>query len=194
MTHYDFFGLVLLDGLRSPKSACRAPRTGHADAAESDSSNAWPQKFWSFNGFLCQKIFTTHHDTVWLLPLNKFVQKYGGIKDLDSIVNNGIHFNGIFIRNGDTTGMESSGIYGENQFYRIAGSPKKMASSSRKIVFQSHGEISRPTRASFSGQCLALSHLDSSFAEPGRHYQMVWCPLFWRGSICFKNYRNELPD
>ena len=44
---------------------------------------------------------------------------------MDSIVNNGIHFNGIFIRNGDTTGMESSGIYGENQFYRIAGSPKK---------------------------------------------------------------------
>lgn len=91
------------------------------------------------------------------------------------------------------------GIYGENQFYGIAGSPQKMASSQQKNRLPKPWRSvpyvpSFQARASFSGQCLALSHLDSSFAEPGRHYQMVWFPLFWRGAICFKNYRNELPD
>ena len=110
-----------------------------------------------------------------------------------------------FIRNGDTTGMlESWNLWREpilQDSWKMLEAPKKWPVPSRKIVFQSHGPWrsvpyvpSFQARASFSGQCLALSHLDSSFAEPGRHYQMVWFPLFWRGAIRFKNYRNELPD
>lgn len=72
--------------------------------------------------------------------------------------------------------------------------PAEKSSSEALARTSSSSVPSFQARASFSGQCLALSHLDSSFAEPGRHYQMVWFPLFWRGSICFKNHRNELHD